>query len=278
MRTAISIVLILLGCAQCFGQLGKVVLTPPLHIIDLDKGRNTYHYELTNQGDTSFDVSVSILNWSKDEENNMVLIPSEKDSLDQWIIASPLEFTVPAKKSQVVRFAIRPAVELPEGEHRAAFVFRQKKSKNPSQQNGEGGIVIQNLFELKSAIYASVGDVVRTGSVIEYQLEPKALRTRIASEGNAHVRPAGNFQIWKEGMFPGKDEAKKLMLDKDSNYEGLLYKDRLRNKSVQEGQTHWIEHSFKDFELDTGRFLVFVHGRCGDKDFEAVEVFELSSQ
>lgn len=260
-------------CSSLFSvaQLGRIVLSPPIHIVDMDDSKRVYSYELSNQGESPVSVGVEVSNWTKDETNSMVLIPPEEGSLDQWIIASPLEFTVPPKSSQTVRFSIRPAVELSEGEHRAAFVFRQKDIKTSEVSSSSEDLVIRNLFEIKSAVYATVGRVVRSGTILDYRLSAGSLEIFLKSDGNAHVRPSGRFQIWRTSDFPGEGEAIQIDPKSKTLPPGLLYFERLRNKSILQGQSQWVPHSLKNQKIGPGDYTVFIYGKLGEQVVQTVQ-------
>ncbi len=276
-RIFCSLLLFLSTTCISFSNTGKILLNPPVHIIDLDKGKRVYNYELSNLGDADVAIEVELSNWTKDNTNNMLLVPPTAGSLDQWIIASPLTFTVPAEGSQVVRFSIRPAVTLAEGEHRAVFIFRQKDLGAKKNNTDSRSLVVRNLFEIKSAVYATAGEVIRSGEILKCELTTNSLRTRIQSSGNGHVRPSGRFQVWESSAFPGKAEALQIDLKaSDENPLGMLYEGRLRGASVLNGQTQWVNHRLNSLNLDTGSYIVLIHGRLGTSPLEIIEPFTLA--
>ncbi|MEO0510533.1 MAG: hypothetical protein AAF065_11815 [Verrucomicrobiota bacterium] len=243
----------------------------------MEKKNRVYSYEFSNYGDKPVGVQVEISNWTKDENNKMVLIPSEPDSFDQWIIATPVDFTVPPNGRQVVRFTVRPAVELSEGEHHAAFVFKERLLQDTITEKREDDLVIRNLFEIKSAVYAEVGEVTRSGNFTEFALSENGFLTNIQSLGNGHVRPSGRFQIWESGRFPGKESALRIDPESTEKPDGLVYLSRLRKGSVLGGQTKWLRHSLSNLELEKGAYQVFLYGYLGDRSFEEVVALSVSN-
>ena len=155
---------------------------------------------LFNFGDHDVSVSVSVATWDLDEENRVRLVAPDEQSLDQWMVVTPLRFTVPAGESQVVRFSIRPRVRPTDGEHRAMIYFDQDL---PAEEEAS----MRVRFRVGVAVYGFAGEVARTG-------ELHALRTvagensmaavlDVSSTGNAHVRFQGQYAIWPRDAFPG---------------------------------------------------------------------------
>jgi len=151
-------------------------------------------------------VRVDAHNWTIDENNKIKLLPPDSQSLDQWLIINPLTFTVPPKKSQVIRFSIRPRVKPDPGEHRAIIYFTEEKKPEDSTATA----TLQVLFRIGVGVYATADPVRKQGVLHSFKLDcNKRLSADISNTGNAHIRFGGTFAIWQADAFPGLDNAGK---------------------------------------------------------------------
>ncbi|MBC8524692.1 MAG: hypothetical protein ISR54_05780 [Chlorobium phaeobacteroides] len=152
-------------------------------------------------------VRVDAHNWTIDEDNKVKLLPPDPQSLDQWLIINPLSFTVPPKKSQVIRFSIRPRVKPDPGEHRAIIYFTEEK--NPEDSTATA--TLQVLFRIGVGVYATADPVRKKGVLHSFKLDGnKKLSADIENTGNVHIRFGGKFAIWQADTFPGLDNPSKV--------------------------------------------------------------------
>ena len=157
--------------------------------------------QIMNLGAAPIELAVSVSNWILDETNQVRVIEPTEQSLDQWIVISPLRFTVPPGKQQTVRFTVRPKVRPEPGEHRAMIFFDEvpEVEAQPGQTRVVGRIGV--------AVYAHVGDVTRRAvldciDVVSAGSTVAALFD-ISSTGTANARMAGRYVIWPADRFKG---------------------------------------------------------------------------
>lgn len=252
---------------------GRVSLSPQTHEINLDERPRTHVYRISNLGQNPVELAVEVLNWEQDAEGRMVMVEPTETSLDQWFIINPTTLSIPPGETRAVRFAIRPAVELPRGEHRAAVIFQQ--IGDPPAPEGRGGITFTARFRLQSAVYATVGDVERKGNIDAVLLLPNVFLTTISCNTNAHVRPRGRLQVWQADAFPGITPALQAA-NADTPPDGLLFSSSLNERPVLPGNTRTIAHPLDGEPLTPGSYKVLVNGFLGDESIQKVWDFEIT--
>ena len=161
--------------------------------------------QIMNLGSAPIELSVSVSNWILDEANQVKAIEPTEQSLDQWIVISPLRLTLQPGRLQTVRFTIRPKVKPEQGEHRAMVFFDEVPEAEPVV--GKTRVVAR----VGVAVYAHVGEVTRRAVLdcLEVVTAKRAAAAvfDISSEGNAHARMSGRYVVWPASRFPGVSAA-----------------------------------------------------------------------
>lgn len=156
-----------------------------------------------NYSEDEVRVKVSLANWDLDDAGAVRLLPPTEQSLDQWMVVNPLEFTVKGGQSQAIRFSIRPRVQPEDGEHRAMIYLDQV----PTAKDIE---LASMRFRFGVAVYADAGVVSRAAQLHEAEVvEANGMRLAvfdIENQGNAHARFSGQYQIWPADRHPGLDK------------------------------------------------------------------------
>ena len=109
----------------------QIGISPIIQETRLDEPEQVMAFRLTSFDDRTRQVKVTVANWTLDEQGEIRELPTDENSLDRWLIVSPLEFELPGKSTQTIRVAIRPAVELAPGEHRAMVYFNEVLAPRP---------------------------------------------------------------------------------------------------------------------------------------------------
>lgn len=175
----------------------QIGISPQLFEISLDQPLATHAYRLHNLGSHDTRVRVRVINWTLDEAGELVVLPPTETSLDRWLVVNPLEVDLPAGSTRAVRFSVRPAQALPPGEYRAALVFEEDPPA-PANTGGERTMSVTARFRITSAIYASSGEVSRSGRIDDVQLQADRLLLVATGEGSGHVRPTIAYTIRRE--------------------------------------------------------------------------------
>lgn len=214
---------------------GQVGISPQNFIVDLDSPGKVHAYRLMNMGQSPVRIKVDLMSFELNENNQVVPTVPTEASLENWIIVNPLELTISPGDSQVVRFSIRPAIELPVGEHRAAIIFQQlptTEEELPSASSGEASMVFKSLFRLQSAIYATVGHIERTGYHHDVRLSEDSLWVQVENTGNGHIRLSGDWALWPSSQYNATQGNQWL------NWLGLTNSERQANTLISPPEHH----------------------------------------
>lgn len=153
-------------------------------------------------------VRAIVRSWVMSEDSKLQVVAPSEQSLEQWIVYTPSQFTIPARGAQTIRFAIRPRVQPQPGEHRAVLYLEEVP---PIDAPSKG---VRVMGRLGVVIYGYVGDVKRVGVVnsVTVDTKPNAISAvfDISSQGNAYVRLNGQYAIWPAAKYPGSEATKPL--------------------------------------------------------------------
>ncbi|MBD0308678.1 MAG: molecular chaperone [Microcoleus sp. T1-bin1] len=208
MFLALATVLGAIAIGSGVGLAGNFAVTPPRLEFNIESSGKNESIRLTNADSEPLEIQVSTSNWVQDENNQVQIVDSTEKSLDRWLLINPLRFTIPPGKSQTVRIAVRPRVKPEEGEHRAMIFFEEV----PSAKNKSVAAVV--IGRLGVAVYGYTGNINRIGVLnsvqVEAQANPVTAIFDISSQGNAHVRMAGEYAIWSAEKYPGAAATKPI--------------------------------------------------------------------
>jgi len=203
MKNIVSICLLLLFCALSAHSLHadhiyNLFVSPKLFELKLGSGPISETIQLKNNSDTPVRLGATVWNWTIDEQNNMKTVPSEAESLDQWIVVTPENITVEAGKEALVHFSVKPHAVTEPGEHRAIIFL----TESYPTLSGDG---IEVTFRQGIGIYGYSGVVRHSSTIKSLKLDRTSgiLSIEIENRGNVHTRFDGDYAIWKKGAFPG---------------------------------------------------------------------------
>ncbi len=254
--------------ATAAGQQGlappQIAVSPPRVEVQIGPRSSMETIRLFNFGDKAVEVAVSVETWDLDESNRVRAVEPTEQSLDQWMLISPLRFTVDPGGSQAVRFSIRPRIELVPGEHRAMIYFQQVPSSDPSPG-------FQVSFKLGVAVYGYVGEVVRRGVLNDLSVQTTANGPvavfDISSTGSGHVRLQGQYAVWDADRFPGVESTTELA-DQDRNSgtlpPGMVTSGDLPATPVLPGCRRTILVPMPTKALQPGRYVFDVNATLGE--------------
>lgn len=244
----------------------QIGISPQTFDITLGETRKSHSFRLFNLGDEPVEVEVSVANWQMDDNNRVQVIPSTPQSLDQWMIINPLRFTIAPKSSQAVRFAIRPAIELTPGEHRAIVYFDQVlgPDKDPDKAT------LRSRFRVGAAVYGQVGEPVRQGKLKMVRMQNTTAYLTIQNTGNANVRMQGNWSLWDASKFPGQDVSVPADVDEEQEdvlTDGMLATGVLPTTPILPADTRDIPLSLSDLETTATiphDLILIIKGKIGE--------------
>ena len=230
--------------------------------------------KLFNLGDKPVSVAVSVVHWDLDEQNQVRIQPPSPQSLVQWMVINPLNFTIPAKKTQTVRLSIRPTVNPEAGEHRGMIFFNQQLQEEAERTS------VQVAFRLGIAVYGLAGEVVRRGILhdlsVQQQKNSVVLDFDIASTGNANVRLSGQYSLWPTTEFPGAGQVPLYQLKRKDEVipEEIEAIANLPNTPVLAGTRRHILQPIRQPQ-EPGRYTLYIQGTLGDEAFTKVHPFSV---
>jgi len=200
----------------------KVGVSPSRFELVYDKRAKTQVITLINYSDKPITAEISLSNWTL-KDGKIVEIAPTPQSLDQWILITPMRFTIKPKDMQKIRFAIRSRVKPKPGEHRAIIWFNEI----PHEKSSKG---IQFKFKLGVPVYLSVPPAKPKGVL-------KKLTTKVGkgeifvtlahgNTGNVHDRLTGSISLWKTSPKLSRIQRDKI-LQGNGKHKALVHKTTL---------------------------------------------------
>ncbi|MDX1388368.1 MAG: hypothetical protein R3344_04215, partial [Acidobacteriota bacterium] len=191
--------IVLMGASHAFGSAdgappAQIAVSPSRFEVEIGSKPTTESVDVVNLGDQAVTIKVTVATWDLDERNQVRILEPDEQSLDQWMVVNPLQFTIPAGRTQTVRFSIRPKIRPLPGEHRAMLYFEQVLPEETAAR-------IRLKFKVGVAVYAFAGDVTREGTLhgidVVHGQNPAHFRFDVSSDGTAHVRLHGEYEVYR---------------------------------------------------------------------------------
>lgn len=186
-----------------------ISVSPPRWEVDINNTQTrSKSIKILNLSKEPVEIKVYARHWIMSQDNELQESPSNEQSLDQWIVFTPSRFTIPARGTQTVRFAIRPRVKPTSGEHRGVLYLEEIPSGNQDSQ------VVTTVGRLGVVIYANAGEIKRVGVLNSVNVNAKSDKVTamfdVSSTGNAHVRMKGQYAIYRAANYPGASVTKPI--------------------------------------------------------------------
>ncbi|MBD2446740.1 molecular chaperone [Nostoc sp. FACHB-152] len=252
--------------ASCPTSAISIGVSPPRFELNLgQKKQNTQVFKVLNNGSKPATFRVYTQGWTLNEKNETQPISSTEQSLAQWIIVNPVQFTLPPGQTQTVRFAVRPRVQPNPGEHRA-FIFIEELPSDNEIIDPKATVAVKVVGRFGVAVYGYVGDIKRVGVLNSIIVDTKAAPVKaafdISSQGNAYVRLNGQYGIWPANKYPGASVTKKianLQSKKTQLPDGLLEAGSLPSNPVLPGTRRQLILNISK-KLPPGKYVLDVDG------------------
>jgi hypothetical protein len=253
-----------LGCASPVQAAVDIAISPPYLEFEVAQQSRTKSFNLLNYADKPIKVKVSVYNWMLDENNKVKLLPPSEQSLDQWLMINPLEFTIPARGQQTIRLGVRSKVTPTVGEHRAMIYF----DTEPTEAS-QGSISVRG--RLGAAVYGYVGERSRIGVLNGITVSSTRSKTSavfdISSNGKNNVRMSGQYTIWSADKFPGANATTPIP-NLGENKEtvippGVLEAGLLPSLPVLPNTRRQLSLQFQKL-LPPGKYFLDINGQLGE--------------
>jgi fimbrial chaperone protein len=246
---------------------GQIAVFPSMFELNIGSKPVNESIRLKNLKSEPVTIKVEAYNWKLDEQNNLKTLPSDNQSLDQWMLINPLTFTIEPNKEQVVRFSIRPNTVPNPGEHRAIVYFIEQAPASASSAT------VQVLFKLGVGIYGYADPVKHSAVLNSLTLDrpSRTLKVDIENNGNVHTRLKGEYAIWKKGAFPGFNAMKNALnaSKEQKKPEGLLASGSMNNTPILAGNRRTISTTIPAPDEKSG-YMVTVQGTIDGTKVEKV--------
>ncbi|GAB4185683.1 MAG: hypothetical protein Tsb002_09670 [Wenzhouxiangellaceae bacterium] len=267
------LLLLLLTMGWLLSAAAQVGISPRTLDVALDEDGRSHSFRLFNLSENEYRVRISVSHWTMDEQNQVELIPSTAESLDQWMIVNPLAFTIAAGESQTVRVGFRPQLELAEGEYRAMVYFDQELPPDPKPESRQ----LRSRFRLGAAVYAHVGEIKPRATIDEVTIEGSRVNITISNQGNTHVRLDGQWSIWSASDYPGATKTIQLsgLGKKDKPLPaGILAADWLPRTPVLPGHTRVIYFNLESLNAPVGSYILDMDAQFADAALDKAVEFD----
>ncbi len=261
--------ILFLGVLGAGAAHAQIAISPQILDIQLDDPAHTFAFHLYNYSKDDKRVRVSLNNWTLDTDNKVQVLAPTETSLDHWTIINPIEFDLPAGKSQAVRLAIRPAVALAPGEHRVMVYFDEIPPTDPSR---EAPATLRVRFRIGAAVYAHVGPVSHAGTINSVSADRHGFQINVTATGNATTRFDGQYVVYPAGAFPGKGKVPAIEnpdLPSMKLPASAVGGGHIPSTAVLPGSTRTVDAAFTGKPLAPGKYIVDLHGHFGDTPLDA---------
>jgi hypothetical protein len=179
---------------------GQVAIQPAFVELDLAKGRPSGRFVVTNitEQEQQFRITARFFDYS---DSGALVFPDQSPrSLASFIKFSPTEFTIPAKASRAVRFAVVRRGALADGEYWAAMGLEQLAARQTRMDVGQGRTVnLQVSTALLVPIFGSVGEIRYSGKLEKVALVAgptgPVLQAVVANTGTGRLVAMGKYRL-----------------------------------------------------------------------------------
>ncbi|NTW68805.1 MAG: molecular chaperone [Chlorobiaceae bacterium] len=244
----------------------NLFVSPKMFELNLDTQPISESIRLKNNSGNPLSLRATVQNWTIDEENKLKTVPSDTESLDQWIVVTPENITVKPGKEAVVQFSVTPHPSAEPGEHRAIIYITERYPT----AIGEG---IELTFSQGIGIYGYSGTILRAAILKEMTFERGSgtLSVDIENIGNVHSRFHGDYSIWKKERFAGVKALKGYLNkpDKKNKPQGFIASGSVNTTPVLAGNRRTIKTILPVTGLPAG-YIVVVSGSINNQKVEKI--------
>jgi hypothetical protein len=179
----------------------KISISPAYAEMQLDKGRATGEFSITNDGDDEQRFRVNTQHFIFNRAGSIQKVPPDEHSMAPWIVFNPKEFTLPGKSRQLVRWAVVPRGELRRGEYWCCMELESLNTTVATSTDKEGHkMKIEMVGIVLVPMFGKVGKVTYQGSFKDMRLKAAEDGTTVVeavvlNEGNGRLFLTGKYEI-----------------------------------------------------------------------------------
>jgi len=250
----------------------QIGISPGHFEITYDGKSKTHSLKLMNYSNRTIQARISLGNWTLNNTELIEIKPTPQ-SLDQWILITPVNFKIAPKKTQTIRFAIRPRTKPISGEHRAMIWIDEVGAKE--SQKG-----MTAKFRLGVGVYLNVPPIYPKGKLntITTKVEKNSIRVSLnyTNNGNVHDRLHGNISLWKANTKLSKKERNKI-ISKKKVHKDLISQIILPSKPILAKLKKRVD-LFLAKPTKKGRYLLYLNGKFKNNvEFSKEKVITIKS-
>jgi len=246
---------------------GQIAISPSMIDLTIENKPVNGSIRMQNLKQETINVTVEVYNWTLDEQSRVKLIPGDSQSLDRWMLISPISFMLEPGASQVIRYSVRPTVKPDPGEHRA-MIYLSEKGTGDGQKSG-GAVKV--LFRYGMAVYAQCGEKRESAEVesLNFDKSSMSIKALIRNTGNIHTRISGDYTVWKAGTFPGFKAMKEYTekQNSESTPAGLISSGSLHSTPVLPGHRRAIAEKL-EIPVNRDGFVIALSAKIGNRTIE----------
>ena len=266
--------LLLLVAAQvCVAQIG---ISPSYFDLTQAEAQRTQSFRLTNFGAEPVRIRTELVPFDIDGQGDAVEIEPNDRSLERHLAVSPIEFEIPPRGQQVVRFSLRPVESLVPGEYRHMVYFRFGGMASVG-----GQVSFPLSYRIGGAVYVQVGDPDRSATVERIEtVDGREVAFDLRSTGTSNARMQGRYVVWEEAAWAEGRELPPLPQQKDlPQPEGIHANGALPGRPVLPGKTVRYTAPLADGQqrLPAGDYVLHVSGTLEGTPLERVIPFKVSA-
>lgn len=201
-------------CGQCQGSIS---VSPGFVEVQLDKGRPTGEFTITNLGDKEERFRILCTHFNFSVDGTLDRVAPDDHSLARWTIFNPKEFTLPPSSKRVVRFVITPRGEMRPGEYWCAMELESLNTTVSHGQDSSGhGMKLEVIPTVLVPMFGTVGVVTHQTTVQEVKTSVEGGRPVVVT----HLTNTGTGRLFLTGKYEVSDAGGKIV---DKGGAGATY-------------------------------------------------------
>ena len=119
-----------------------------------------------------------------------------RHSCARWVSLNPVESSVAAGETLVIRLTVSVPAEMASGGYWCALTVDEIPDPRLLQQEGVG---VKFVASVSTGIFVNVGTIERAARIIDLQIGPEAAQIKLRNEGNAPVGVDGRLEFYAPG-------------------------------------------------------------------------------
>ena len=178
-------------CLLANNVFASVGVFPQSLYFETNSKQKTQTITVINETDEPQAYKISIKDYEPDSKGQMKEVNSTADSAKDFIMFSPKRFTLPPKKTQNVRVAIRKTSEAKDGEYKSFLHIAETENNfGKKQEEKKEGVSVNIKMYMATAIPVTIakGDLVAQTDVLGYKQKGNTFEVELQRKGTKSSR------------------------------------------------------------------------------------------